>query len=45
MAVDLRPDADATALAERTAAVVRAVVVPVEERYGGVNRGRAGSGL
>ncbi|MFC5993511.1 acyl-CoA dehydrogenase family protein [Pseudonocardia hispaniensis] len=38
MAVELAPDPDVARLAERTAAFVRAVVIPVEERLGGVAR-------
>jgi acyl-CoA dehydrogenase len=38
MAVELAPDPQVAALAERTAAFVREVVIPVEERIGGVAR-------
>ncbi|MGD9529099.1 acyl-CoA dehydrogenase family protein [Pseudonocardia sp.] len=38
MAVELAPDAEVAALAERTATFVRQVVIPVEERLGGVAR-------
>ncbi|MGW4527558.1 acyl-CoA dehydrogenase family protein [Amycolatopsis sp. NPDC004378] len=38
MAVDLTPEPAVAALAERTAALVRDVVIPIEERDGGVVR-------
>ena len=43
MSIELTPDPEVADLARRTAAFVREVVIPVEERYGGVVTGAAGT--
>ena len=45
MSIELTPDPEVADLARRTAAFVREVVVPVEERYGGVVTGAAGTDI
>jgi acyl-CoA dehydrogenase len=43
--IELAPDPEAADLARRTAAFVREVVIPVEERHGGAVTGAAGNGI
>lgn len=43
MSIKLTPDPEVADLARRTATFVREVVIPVEERYGGVVTGAAGT--